>query len=171
MITSLIAISPNIQQINDFSNYNSTHKTEYRIGNMDFFNKELPINNVYATAMPLYSVQKKFEEGLLFSKISFNVYRNCMMVLNELSANAMASVETNNISYTDYGTAVIDFEGRNNAIFSLEIGKDSIGYFSDIENKTFRFNDKLMTAEKDALIRSVAKLNNDLLEYLLIINE
>jgi len=166
MIPSLFTLSHDIQQLNYFLNYNSSNKIQFYTEDADFSNINSFENDIYLTRVPLYGLQKNFEDALLFSKISMNVFNNAMNVLYELSGNVIENIDTNNLTFSEYGTAIIDFDGPDNSIFSLEIGKDSIGYFSEIDNKTFKFNDRLMTNSKDELIESVVKLNNDLYDYL-----
>lgn len=171
MITPFIPVSHDIHQYNEFLNYNSSNKIQFYTEDADFSNINSFENDIYLTRVPLYGLQKIFEEALIFSKISMSVFNNAMKVIYELSGNVIENIDTNNLTFSEYGTAIIDFDGPDNSIFSLEIGKDSIGYFSEINNKTFKFNNRLMTVSKDELINVVVTLNNDLSDYLYKIQE
>lgn len=65
---------------------------------------------------------------------------------------------------SNYGTIIIDIEDLGN-IFSLEIGKDSIGYFSEFKGNTLHFEENLLLNDD----KTIEKLKYDYNEYKMFI--
>lgn len=88
-------------------------------------------------------IQEQLKIYLSLGDISIDVYNNATNVLSNLSENILSKITLSNMYAPYYNkTVIIDFEYGDD-IFSLEIGKDSIGYFSEIGSVTDAFCEEL----------------------------
>lgn len=111
---------------------------------------------------------KQITDFLLKNKDTNNqVYNNCSNIVNKLPTIIFEKTEIE-IYYSHYGTIIIEFFMTSIDFFSLEIGKDNIGYFSEISGITEIYCDYLLTIDENKDLINIDKLNNDLLKFLLI---
>jgi hypothetical protein len=103
-------------------------------------------------------------------EISADVHNNAYNLLINLPEFILDKIDIENIYTSRYGTVMIDFEFFESNIFSLEIGKKSIGYFSEIDSSTFLFCDELKTIDKDGNFISSNVLSNDIERFLSKLN-
>lgn len=103
-------------------------------------------------------------------EISSDVHNNAYNLVINLPEFILDKIDIENIYTSQYGTLMIDFEFLESNIFSLEIGKKSIGYFSEIDSSTFLFCDELETIDKDGNFRSSNVLSNDIESFLSKLN-
>ena len=66
-------------------------------------------------------------------KLSDKVQNNSIEFLEQLTERDLNYLDVDAITPTSYGTIVFDFE-NNSGLLSFEIGKNTIGYFSDFSN-------------------------------------
>ena len=74
-------------------------------------------------------------ESLLDTNISSNVLNNTLKVYNSIPSYISKNIGLNDIYNSNNGTIVMDFEIDFDNVFSIEIGKNEIGYFSEINAK------------------------------------
>lgn len=101
--------------------------------------------------------------------MKIQILNNFFNVCNNLIDSNKVNLDLYNIYPSQHGTIIVDFEIGDN-IFSLEIGKEDIGYFVEIDGKTFKVVDIISIREKDFSI-TMEQLNNDLSEYFDILNK
>ncbi|WP_370425329.1 hypothetical protein [Tenacibaculum dicentrarchi] len=90
----------------------------------------LSVSNVYDSI--LEKLKEEFEEN----NISSSVYKTSFDVISLLPESILLKLEKENIYSTNYGTIVLDWEDLlSNDEFSLEVGNDCLGYFSEFEGK------------------------------------
>ncbi len=95
-------------------------------------------------------------------KINFQVIDNTLNVLGSIAPSVLYYLCPNNIYPSKYGTIIIDFEfGNKDNYVSLEIAKNSIGYFVEKDGIDYKQIEKLETNE-ESFDASVASINNDL---------
>lgn len=107
----------------------------------DIFN--LTSNCYNYTDNGILSSNKPFEGHFydLFNTklISENVLQNVIKIFKSIAISNLTMLSIDDIYATDYKTIVAEFIFRKDCYFSLEIGKDDIGFFSKINNKTFDY--------------------------------
>lgn len=64
--------------------------------------------------------------------LNIHVYRNSYRLISELDDKFLKMIEPEDIYKTSYGTIDIEFKRSEDVIFHLEIGRESMGYFSEI---------------------------------------
>ncbi len=88
------------------------------------------ISSVYQT------ISSKLKEEFEKSNISSDVYKTSFDLISLLPESILFKLAEDNVYPTNYGTIVLDWEdNESNDEFSLEIGKDCFGYFSEFDGK------------------------------------
>lgn len=60
------------------------------------------------------------------------VIQNCFCFLRKLPERYLSNFSKDDLSITPYGTIVLDWEDKNK-LLSIEIGNDSLGYFTELQ--------------------------------------
>lgn len=94
-------------------------------------------------------------------KISHDVLNQSIKILENLYPSFYEILDESNIYPTNYGTIIFDWEKSTDELFSLEIGKDSFGYFIEKKNIDEKQIDSLSLAD-DEFENSMKKLLTDL---------
>ena len=115
-------------------------------------------------------IKNKIFQLLDSKEISTEVHNNACNLLVSLPELILDKVDIENIYTSQYGTIMVDFEFFDSNIFSLEIGKNSIGYFSEINSLTFIFCEELKTIDKDGNAINSNILSNDIESFLSKLN-
>lgn len=129
------------------------------INEQNYFDGFSKIDNVNKVKNQLFSLLNQ-------SRISYSVYNNASNLLVNLPELVLEKIDIDNVFESNYGTLMVDFELKNNDLFSLEIGKKSIGYFSEVDDVTYSYCDELETVSEDGRVVSPNKLSEDLLDFL-----
>lgn len=129
------------------------------INEQNYFDGFSRIDNVNKVKNQLFNLLNQ-------SRISYSVYNNASNLLVNLPELVMEKIDIDNVFESNYGTLMVDFELKNNDLFSLEIGKKSIGYFSEVNDVTYSYCDELETVSEDGRVVSPNKLSKDLLDFL-----
>lgn len=120
---------------------------------------------IYLTIKSVYTQAELFRV-LQEESVSEAVGNNFLNIYNAFSEIIKLNLDLYSIYKTEYGTLIIDFERQNNCLFSLEIGKNSIGYFSEINGETKHFVESLPIEHSNFEI-STNILNKDLSSFLM----
>ncbi|MBK0382043.1 hypothetical protein I5M32_03645 [Pedobacter sp. SD-b] len=132
-----------------------------------------PLNNYFADFISIGNfnkVEKKFFQLLNLNEISSEVYNNSYSLLTEFPEFILEEIDVENIYTSKYGTLLLDFEYDNKNIFSLEIGKDSIGYFSEINSKTDVFCESLKTIDNQGNTINAKQISSEIENFLSKLN-
>lgn len=91
--------------------------------------------------------------------IDFKVFQNSKKFINALSDNILDVLNEEEITPTQYGTIVFEWENKNGCI-SVEIGATEIGYFYEIDEKIIvgkpeKFNENSIPKEIVSTIQKV----------------
>ena len=106
-------------QSEDYINYSNTYLVDF-----------ISISRVYD------SISERLKDEFEKNNISSGVYKTSFDLISLLPESILLKLELENIYPTNYGTIVLDWEDLvSNDEFSLEIGKDCLGYFSEFEGK------------------------------------
>lgn len=71
--------------------------------------------------------------GFGTSQISADVINNALSIVNLLRPTVLCYLSPENIYPSKFGTIIMDWDFGNGNIFSLEIAKQSVGYFTEID--------------------------------------
>ena len=93
--------------------------------------------------------------------ISASVYNNSIKIIDAIFPSLLNDLDPMDIYTTDYGTIVLDWEKETDNVFSLEIGKKSIGYFYEFENVASNQIDELLIDDEN-FNKTIYKINHDL---------
>lgn len=107
---------------------------------------------------------RQIQRNLFIEGVSPEVLRNTMNVLKNISVFFLSNLKEENIYKSSYGTAIIELELEDD-IFTIEIGKNSFGYFSEVNSKVTNKVEEVFfsnSAEYDAALGS---LNQDILKF------
>lgn len=94
-------------------------------------------------------IESKLFQLFNLRQISPEVYNNSYDLIANFPEFILGRIDLDNIYTSQYGTLLIDFEFTNKNIFSLEIGKNSVGYFSEINSETHSFCESLKTKDTE----------------------
>ncbi len=100
------------------------------------------------------------EEG----DISANVYHNSIKLLSKISPTVFNEFYEDGLYTTDNGTVIFDWE-QSEDVFSLEIGKDALGYFVEKDGVDILQVDKLSLNEVE-FEETSKKVLSDLSDFL-----
>lgn len=107
-------------------------------------------------------ITKEIKGCFLRKEISENVYKNSLLVYNNLFKKDKLKDE--DVYTTEYGTLCLDWIRKdhcdNENDFSLEIGKKTMGYFSEVNEKTIDYVEEVEINEK-----SINKLDKNLKKF------
>lgn len=120
---------------NDIENFVDTSEQNYFKGfsNIDNVNK----------------IKNQLFQLLSQTNISYSVYNNASNFLTDLPELVLEKIEIENIYCSKYGTVMVDLEVDDANLFSLEIGKDSAGFFSEVDSSTLNYCDEVATINKE----------------------
>ena len=96
-------------------------------------------------------------------KISSEIIRNYLQIINALSPSILYYLDSENIYPTKFGTIILDWEFNNNNLLSLEIAKNSVGYFMEKNGKDYKEVEEISIDNFKHIINS---LNNDISELI-----
>jgi len=99
------------------------------------------------------------EEG-----ISANVFNNSLSIIEALSPSVIEKLDLDNVYVSNSNTTILDWE-KDDDVFSLEIGKDSIGYFIEKNGKDVKLVEVRKTDEAN-IENTLNELLGDLSEFL-----
>lgn len=101
------------------------------------------------------------------SRISSDVLNNTLNIINAIPPSLLYYLNPDNIYPSKYGTIIMDWEfGNKENYLSLEIAKDSIGYFIEVNGKDHKQIEKINTNDDDSFDYAIASINNDLSIFL-----
>ena len=66
------------------------------------------------------------------NSVSREVFRNTYTIMSELPPSVLEVLNEENIYQSKFGTLIFDWE-KNEDVFSLEIGSNSVGYFIEVD--------------------------------------
>lgn len=115
-------------------------------------------------------IKNKIFQLLNLKEISADLHNNAYNLLVNLPEFILDKIDVENIYTSQYGTLMVDFEFFDSNIFSLEIGKKSVGYFSEIDSSTYIFCDELETIDKYGNLINSNVLINDIENFLSKLN-
>lgn len=88
------------------------------------------VSNVYQT------LSLKLKEEFEKKSISSDVYKTSYDLISLLPESVLFKLNEDNLYPTNYGTVVFDWEDeKSNDEFSLEVGNNCFGYFSEFDGK------------------------------------
>lgn len=110
------------------------------------------------------SIIKKIMNNLQSENIAEDVQFNVNKIIEKLPEIFIDNIlSKENMYSSSYGTFIIDFEENGN-VFSLEVGTNSIGYFSEIDSKTKNFCEEI-SIDAENFDESILKINTDFLAF------
>lgn len=99
------------------------------------------------------------------SEISFDVLNQSIKIIDSIYPSLIEKLNVENIYTSSYGTVILDWEFLDDNIFSLEIGKDSIGYFIEKNGEDVKEVDSLGLKDKE-IKNTFSSLINDLSDFI-----
>lgn len=129
-------------------------------------NKDIDdIDDVVKIKIQSLAELKENWDGVGAKKLTPIVINNAINIIDNISPFYLTKLDEHNIYSTNYGTIIFDWEFESEkvgeSIFSLEIGKKSIGYFSEKNGETSQQVDSL-NIDKQNILQTIAKINQDL---------
>ena len=100
---------------------------------------------------------------LNFNAISYDVYSTSMYVLFKLPNNILNSIKLDNVYSSSCGALIVDWCGKDNNKFSLEIGNKIFRYFSEHNGEIIQLVEHCDTRKSN-----IYKLIDDINEFLLL---
>lgn len=98
----------------------------------------------------VHEIHTKFKRNL----ISVNVAKKAIEVISSLSPSNLAFLDLSNIYITDNKTVVMDFFYNEMDYFSLEIGKEDVGFFSEKDGEIIDYCESV-NLEEDINLNNV----------------
>mgnify|MGYP003591351189 CR=1 FL=1 len=107
------------------------------------------------------SVISKLKNEYEKNSISSNVYKTSYDLINLLPESVLYKLNLDNVYASKYGTLILDWEDNDSSDeFSLEIGNDCFGYFSEFKGK-----DSVNVEEVKYSIENVDSLHKDMEDF------
>ncbi len=103
---------------------------------------------------------------LSHSDVSYAVYNNAYNLIQSLPEIVLDKIDIENVYISSYGTVMVDIEFKSNDIFSLDIGKKSVGYFGEINDLAVCYNENLVTCSDGGDVINERLLNDAILDFL-----
>ncbi len=100
-------------------------------------------------------------DGFGAPQISAEVFNNSLNIIDSISPNSLNNLNPENIYPSKYGTIILDWIFENDNIFSIEIGKNSVGYFYEKGNTDSKQVENLSIDEVN-FYNTIPKINSDL---------
>jgi hypothetical protein len=129
------------------------------VDEQNYFEGFIRIDNVNKIKNHLFNLLNQ-------SSISYPVYNNASNLLVNLPEIVLDKIDIDNIYQSNYGTVMVDFEPKDNDIFSLEIGRKSIGYFSEVNDLTYSYCDELETINEAGETKNSNVVSEAVLDFL-----
>lgn len=98
------------------------------------------------------------------SKISPDVLNQSLKIVDFIYPSLVEKLNIENVYSTSYGTVIFDWEYSNDNLFSLEVGKDSLGYFIEKNGSDVKEIDSLSLEEKE-MHNTFSSLIKDLSDF------
>jgi hypothetical protein len=111
----------------------------------------------------LIQFSNEFEDSS--SKISNDVLNQSLKLVDVIYPSLIERLNIENVYTTSYGTVILDWEFSSDSLFSLEIGKDSIGYFIEKNGDDIKEVDSL-SLNKDEVENTISVLIKDLSDFI-----
>ena len=142
MVLTLMSLSTDYKKNSYLANVISFENNDIEcivdVDEQNYFEGFIRIDNVNKIKKHLFHLLNQ-------SSISYPVYNNASNLLVNLPEIVLDKIDIDNIYESNYGTVMVDIEFKDNDIFSLEIGRKSIGYFSEVNDSTYSYCDELET--------------------------
>jgi hypothetical protein len=113
----------------------------------------------------LISFSNQTDDSDSDSKISFDVLNQSLNIIDSIYPSLIEKLNIDNIYSSSYGTVILDWELSNNSLFSLEVGKNAIGYFIEKNGDDVKEVDSLSLSEKN-LKNTFSLLIKDLSDFI-----
>jgi|LakWasMe91_HOW11_FD_contig_61_751339_length_1875_multi_6_in_0_out_0_2 hypothetical protein len=173
LIESLIA-SLNPDAGKSHYKYLSIYRENYYIENLEesvvprlIENSEVNcVEDLIMNEINSISLLKDDWNGMGSKKISSEVLNNSINVIGAIPPSVLYYLKPDNIYPSKYGTIILDWEfGNKDNCLSLEIAKNSIGYFVEVDGNDSKQVEELSTAPEN-FDTAVASVVNDLAGFL-----
>ncbi|WP_312205989.1 hypothetical protein [Epilithonimonas hominis] len=93
------------------------------------------------------------------------VKKNAIEIIRNLPALFIMNFDITNLYKSSYGTAILEYE-INNSNFTIDIGENSFGYFSEVNGEFLTINEEVtindINSENDIVL---GKLNQDFIDF------
>jgi hypothetical protein len=99
------------------------------------------------------------------SEISYDVLNQSLNLIDNIYPSLVEKLNIENVYTSSYGTVILDWEFSGDNLFSLEVGKDSIGYFIEKKGEDFKEVDSLGLKDND-IKNTFSSLINDLSDFI-----
>lgn len=100
-------------------------------------------------------------DGLQAKPIKTETISNAISIFESLSLNLIYHLDVDDIYCSSYGTIIFDWEFENENIFSVEIGKESLGYFYEKDSNIVQRED-LKIDNSESLLNAIVNIQKDL---------
>lgn len=95
---------------------------------------------------------------------NINVKINAIDIIKNLSALFVMDFNPDNFYKSSYGTMVFEYE-KKNANFTIEVGENSFGYFSEINNEIKHLKEEVELSKFDVNDTPLGQLNKDFVDF------
>jgi hypothetical protein len=90
-------------------------------------------NNIRNLRTVNYSIDSDIRKYISPETIS-----NALNLLNYMPSSVIYSLNVENVYLSDYGTIILEWDNEQKEVFSIDIGKNKIGYFYDKNEEIFQ---------------------------------
>ncbi|MGG5616998.1 hypothetical protein ACPDHD_11835 [Myroides odoratimimus] len=146
----------------------------------DFMHRDQVVTAQTNTNLNLTSQSTQLNNSLLFNSVSVKIdnsnlseitnyllrdlalenilnetYDSFMYFINLLPKSITSKLTIDDITVSEYRTISIDFFTQNKNLFSIEFGKDDIGYFTEVNNQLHSLCESTKTDQKEPSIELI----------------
>jgi len=150
LTSTFLSLSPDVEKLQYFTQniYNDDYIDESLIDLKDYYLSYMDNDNSFEKIKSLL-VSLSSKNPNIEEEIGFNVLNQGIRILESIYPSISDKLDLDNIYTSNYGTVIFDWEDLDDKLFSLEIGKDSIGYFIEKEGKNYKQVDLLSLNEEE----------------------
>lgn len=109
----------------------------------------------------LLEIKNYLLRNLALENILNETYDSFMYFINLLPKSITNDLTIDDITVSEYRTISIDFFTQNKNLFSIEFGKDDIGYFTEVNNKLHSLCESTKTDQKEPSIELINFLKSE----------
>lgn len=110
---------------------------------------------------------RQIQRNLILEGVNPEVLSNTMNVLRNVSAFFLSNLNEENVYKSSYGTAIMELELADD-LFTLEVGKDSFGYFSEVNGRINHKVEEVFFSNGSGYDEALGSLNQDILEFITV---